>query len=108
MSIIAAAILIAQVAFFVAFGFLVADLLSLTYVIAPDMREGSLFPYIQETIASYRAVLWVGSIGAAVYGAIYFTGLVRARWFLAGARAMVWLWLLLVLISAVVAIVLIT
>lgn len=107
-SIIAAMGLVAQAAFFVGFGFLAADLLSLTYTIAPEMREGSLVPFVEETIASYRAILWTGLISAAVHSVIYVRRLVRAPWFLAGTRVLAWLWLLLLPIGAVVAIVLIT
>ena len=108
MWIIAAASLLAQIAFFVGFYFLSADLLSLRYVIAPEMREGSLFPYIRETIASYQAVLWTGLIGAVICGVFYFKKLVVARWFMAGARVLAWLWILLIPISTVAGIVLVS
>ena len=108
MSIIAAASLLAQAAFFVGFCFLTADLLSLTNVIAPEMREGSLFPYVLETIASYQAVIWAGLVGAVVAAVLHFRKLVRASWFLTGARTLAWLWLLLLPITAVVAIALTT
>jgi hypothetical protein len=108
MSIIAAASLLTQAAFFIGFGFLVSDVSGLRYVIAPDMREGSLLPYIQETIASYQAVLWAGLVGAAVYGGIYFRKLVSARWFLTGARMLAWLWFLLIPVGTLVGVVLIS
>lgn len=108
LSTIAAVSLLAQAVFFVGFGFLVADLLGLPKVITPGMREGSLFPFIRETVASYQAVLWPGFAGAIICGVIYIKKAILARWFLAGARAMLWFWFLLVSISIVVGVVLVT
>lgn len=110
MSIIAAASLVAQAAFFVGFGFLVADLLSLRNVVTPEMGEGSrvLVRYVQETVASYQAVLWTGFIGALAWYLIYLRQIFRARWYLTGTRVLGWMWLLLLPIGTGVGIVLIS
>ena len=109
-SIIAAASLLAQAAFFVGIYFLAADLLSLSNVIAPDRpsEPGLLASYARETITSYQAVLWAGVSGAIVFFGIYLKNALRAHWFLAGARVLGWMWFLLIPVSTLVGVVLIS
>jgi hypothetical protein len=94
-SLIAAASLVAQVVYFVGFGWMLVDMFSLVNVVTPEMEEDSrlLVPYIRETFDSYRPALGIGIIGAVVSYMIYLKSDFRASWYLNGTRILGWLWL---------------
>ena len=107
-SLIAAASLIAQVVFFIGFGWMLVDMYSLVHVMTPAMEEDSslLVPYIRETFDSYRRVLGIGIVGAVVSYLIYLKSDFRASWYLKGTRILGWLWLPLIPIGTLIGVVL--
>ena len=95
---VAAVSIIAQLAGFLAIGWMFYDLFTFPEALIESTSGDTelLQRYIAETVMSYRPGLGVGALGAIAAWLLILKGRYHAAWFLKTARVLAWVWMPLV------------
>ena len=102
-TIIAAVSIIAQVAGFLAIGWMFYDLFTFPEALFESASGDTelIQQYIAETVLSYRPGLGVGALGAIASWLLILKGRFHSAWFMKTARVLAWVWMPLVPIGTV-------